>query len=81
MENKSLLQKIYAGTLVVFGALAAFFYLLFSKEKTKNIAASNTLDIKAAEQKASQVAQEKHDEVKKDGSIAVANDIANMLDK
>lgn len=61
-------------TLFLMGA-AAFFFILFNKEKAKHLKSK----IKGAEEKAKNVAKERHEKSKSNGTIGVANSIIDKL--
>lgn len=69
-----------AGAFIAIG-VAAVFYILFNSEKRKRIISERTNDVNSAENKASNVAKEKHEEANKNGSIGLANNTADIIDK
>ena len=77
----SLKDKILS-ILSAVGVIAAFiFYLFWDKEHAKALLAESKTKVAKAENKAQEVAEERHEEAKKSGSVGVANNTADLLDK
>jgi F0F1-type ATP synthase membrane subunit b/b' len=78
---KKYLDKILDGLTTVGIFLLFVFYMLYNREKAKRIVTERKLKIKEAEDKAKEIAEKRHEEAKKNGSVGVANDIADLIDE
>ena len=80
-EKVSFMEKVLFVLTAIGGVFASVFYLLYKNEKGKSQVLENKNEISQAEAKAKEVAKEKNEKCKNEGSTGIASDSANILDE
>jgi F0F1-type ATP synthase membrane subunit b/b' len=75
-----MLNKILAISSSVGAFLAVMFYFFFDRERSLRLIEERETKIKEAEDKAKKIAKEKSDAVIKEGPVATAINVADIID-
>ena len=72
---RELLETLKGWAAVIFLGIGTFFYILYDRERKKNLSDK----IRIAEKEAEIKARERHEETKKGGSVSIAKSISSKL--